>query len=62
MSSSERLTKSLGDEEVLVKKEVDEAWSVKRLVEEDVSCMAIAATLFFSLPLSSSLSSSDCHS
>jgi hypothetical protein len=62
VSLSVRLSKSLVDEEVLVKKEVDEAWSVKRFVEEDVSCMAIAATLFFSLSLSSSLSSFDCHS
>jgi hypothetical protein len=56
------LAKSLGDEEVLVKKDVDEALSVKTFVEEEVSCIAIAATLFFSLSLSSSLSLSDCHS
>jgi hypothetical protein len=58
----ERLAKSLGDEEVLMKKDVDEALSVKTFVEEEVSCIAIAATLFFSLSLSSSLSLSDYHS
>jgi hypothetical protein len=56
------LAKSLGDEEVLVKRDVDEALSVKTFVEEEVSCIAIVATLFFSLSLSSSLSLSDCHS
>jgi hypothetical protein len=47
---------------VLVKRDVDEALSMRTVVEEEVSCIAIAATLFFSFSLSSSLSLFDCHS